>query len=154
MSIFNESASQTSSSLHKLTDTSNEANRKLDSEVIQPLSESGVASGLLQLTKSLPENASSLSTSLSDLSVQSIQLTKTIALHKATLEESLASVSKATNLDLNLKHLDETTRSITSAMGELHVTIGTLKQNLSSASDAARNFNVNSLNTVHGSNQT
>lgn len=153
MSIFNESTSQTSSSLHKLTATSNEANRKLDSEVIQPLSESGVASGLLQLTKSLPENASSLSTSLGDLSVQSIQLTKTIALHKASLEESLASVSKATNLDLNLKHLDETTRSITSAMGELHLTIGTLKQNLNSASDAARNFNVNSLNTINGNSQ-
>jgi hypothetical protein len=152
MSIFNESATQTSTSLHKLTAVSNEANRKLDSEVIQPLSESGVASGLLQLTKSLPENAGTLSTSLGDLSVQSTQLTKIISLHKASLEESLASVSKATNLDLNLKHLDETTRSITSALGELQSTIGSLKNNLNVVSDAAKNFSANSMTVTHSGN--
>lgn len=146
MSIFNNSANQTSSSLHKLTETSNEANRKLDTEVIQPLNDSGVASGLLQLTKSLPENAGSLSMSLGDLSVQSIQLTKLIASHSISLEESLSSLSKVNNLDLNLKHLDETTRSITSALSDLNTTIGNLRTNLNIASDAARNFNPISLN--------
>lgn len=153
MNMLHENTTQTASSLYKLTVTSNEANRKLDSEVIQPLSESGVASGLLQLTKSLPENAASLSTSLSELSAQSMQLTKTILSHKESLEASLASVSKATNLDLNLKHLDETTRSITSSMGELHTTIGKLKINLNNASDSVRNFSVNSLSTSNSSTQ-
>ena len=145
MNILNESTTQTTNSLHKLTATSNEANRKLDSEIIQPLNESGVASGLLQLTQSLPENATLLSKSLNDLAVQSIQLTKTIALHKSTLEDSLASASQNKNIDLSFKNLDETTKSITLALGELHVTIDSFKSNLNTASKTAKSLSESNL---------
>ena len=138
LGIFKEAAETSALSLSKLRATSVEASRKLDSEVIDPLSESGVASGLLQLTKAFPENAANLASTIGDLTVEASNLSKTLVSHRQRVEQTLTSVSSAGDAGQQLKSLDATAKSVTDGMQQLLVSINELKQNLAAASEAAK----------------
>lgn len=147
LGIFKEAAETSALSLSKLRATSVEASRKLDSEVIDPLSESGVASGLLQLTKAFPENAANLASTIGDLTVEASNLSQTLMSHRQRVEQTLASVSSAGDTGQQLKSLDATAKSVTDGMQQLLGSINELKQNLAAASEAAKKIG-NSPETV------
>ncbi len=141
LGIFKETAETTAASLSKLTATSVEASRKLDSEVIEPLSESGVASGLLQLTKAFPDNAANLASTIGDLTAEANNLAKALASHRHSVEQSISTVATSGEAASQLKALEQTAKSVTAGLSQLFGSINDLNIAMHSASEAARQVN-------------
>lgn len=137
LDLFRNSAVDSSTSLNKLIATSNEAAKRMDDEIVEPLGGSKFSSNLIHLTQSLPKNAADLSLTLSELNSQSSELSKTLATNRGHLNSSISSVGDSNG---NLRLLDQSAKLVADALGDLQKSILDVNSSLSTVASSSNSL--------------
>jgi len=150
LELLKSSAMVSASSLGKLSVMSTEGSRKLDTEVIGPLTGASVSSGLAQLTQILPANAGKLAVTLAEINAQSLELSKSLVFNRGHLNQLMSSFSSIGDASGNIRFLDSTVKSVAVALSELQNTIGDLRSRLATVSAGTSDKDVSNLDGLYG----
>jgi hypothetical protein len=145
LDLFRNSANDSTISLNKLVSMSNEAAKRLDDEIVEPLGGSRFSTNLIHLTQSLPKNAADLSITLSELNSHSIELSKSLAINRGHLDTSISAVGDSNG---NLRLLDQSAKLVANALSDLQKSILEVKSSLSAVSLSSNSINPLASNTV------
>lgn len=143
LELFKSSATDSSTSLNKLIVISNEASKRLDNEIVEPLGGSKFSTNLVHLTHTLPKNAADLSSTLSELNSQSTELSKALEANRRQLNTSITSIGGSNG---NLQNLDKSAKLVADALSDLQKSIIDVKASLNSVSAVSYNLSPLSSN--------
>lgn len=130
LAVLKEATDTASSGITKLNTISSDAAKTIDKQIIEPLTKSGIQSGIEQLNIHFPEKIDLLGISIDKLNTQAIELMTAVASSRTQIERTLEKVAQANLTNANFSELDKTAQILNVGLAELVSTTNALKRSM------------------------